>query len=541
MDKKGLLAIIISLTIWVGWQKFYWEPHQRQIIEQQRVAEKARLDSLPKAAPTAVAAIAVPKAAKAPVVRKEAAPAVTRELVNSQIKLRFTNGPHLIDGGMLSGYKNEAGEQGVSMEYITGFSRQLRLRVNEAGYEPLAELNWQQAAGAGGAITQQLVLPQGEFTREATLAPNGYYFDLTYRVRFKNTPPRFLFVDMFGSPARKNDKEGSILGQAPDKVHLAYRDTQGRESPMASALTAAHERNTGVKWLGVDTKYFALAAAPAKELRSDSGVQASPVFVAGVPAVMQSFVVPTGGKQDVTVSLRVYFGPKQLELLKAADPILTDTIDFGWTSFLALPLLQGLKWLYLYLKNYGLAIIVLTAAIKVLLYPLTYKSMESMAKMSKLQPQLNALREKYKDDKDKLNTEMMSFMKTHGYNPVGGCLPMLLQMPIFFALYRVFFNSMELYQAPFGLWIHDLSSPDRFLITPFLLTGLMYLQQKLSPSTAMDPTQQRVLQLMPVMFGVFMLMLPAGLNIYMLVNSMVSIAQQYYLNRKFGVGKFAKA
>jgi YidC/Oxa1 family membrane protein insertase len=164
-----------------------------------------------------------------------------------------------------------------------------------------------------------------------------------------------------------------------------------------------------------------------------------------------------------------------------------------------------------------------------------------MAKMAKLQPQLNALREKYKDNKEKLNVEMMNFMKTNGYNPVGGCLPMLLQMPIFFALYRVFFNSMELYQAPFYLWIHDLSAPDRFYVTPVLLCALMFLQQKLSPSTATDPAQQKMLQIMPVLFGVFMLMLPAGLNIYMLVNSIVSICQQWYLNRRFGVGAYAKS
>jgi YidC/Oxa1 family membrane protein insertase len=190
-------------------------------------------------------------------------------------------------------------------------------------------------------------------------------------------------------------------------------------------------------------------------------------------------------------------------------------------------------------QNYGLAIIVLTFLIKMLLYPLTYTSMKSMSKIAKLQPQLNALREKYKDDREKLNVEMMNFMKTNGYNPVGGCLPILIQMPIFFALYRVLFNSMELYQAPFFGWIQDLSSPDPFFITPVLLCGLMYLQQKISPSTATDPMQQKMLQIMPVLFGVFMLLLPAGLNIYMVVNSAVSIAQQYFLNKKLGLTPLA--
>jgi YidC/Oxa1 family membrane protein insertase len=224
-----------------------------------------------------------------------------------------------------------------------------------------------------------------------------------------------------------------------------------------------------------------------------------------------------------------------MESLRAVDPVLIDAIDFGWTSFMAVPLLQSLKWLYGYVQNYGIAIIILTFIIKMLLFPLTYKSMKAMAKMAKLQPQLNALREKYKDDKEKLNAEMMSFMRTNGYNPVGGCLPILIQMPIFFALYRVLFNSMELYQAPFMGWIQDLSSPDPFFITPLLLTGLMYLQQRLAPTTATDPMQQKMLQFMPVIFGFFMLLLPAGLNVYMVVNSAVSIAQQWVMNKRLGI------
>jgi YidC/Oxa1 family membrane protein insertase len=224
-----------------------------------------------------------------------------------------------------------------------------------------------------------------------------------------------------------------------------------------------------------------------------------------------------------------------MESLRAVDPILSDTIDFGWTTFIAVPLLQALKWLHTFVKNYGLAIIILTFAIKMLLFPLTYKSTKSMSKIAHLQPQLNALREKYKDDKEKLNTEMMKFMKTNGYNPVGGCLPILLQMPIFFALYRVLFNSMELYQAPFILWIHDLSRPDPFFITPVLLTGLMYVQQKLTPTAAADPAQQKMLQFMPLMFGVFMIALPAGLNIYMVVNSATTIVQQWVLTHKMGI------
>ncbi|MGZ3712666.1 MAG: membrane protein insertase YidC, partial [Bdellovibrionota bacterium] len=290
----------------------------------------------------------------------------------------------------------------------------------------------------------------------------------------------------------------------------------------------------GTRWLGLDTRYFVMALVPEGNWKEMTGAQVAHDETRP-PAVRGTLVFPTDGKKAISFSTKIYFGPKHMESLRSVDPILADAIDFGWTSFLAVPLLQALKWLYTFVHNYGLAIIVLTFGIKMLLFPLTYKSQKSMSKIAHLQPQLTALREKYKDDKEKLNTEMMKFMKTNGYNPVGGCLPILLQMPIFFALYRVLFNSMELYQAPFALWIHDLSRPDPFFITPILLAGLMFVQQKLTPTATADPAQQKMLQFMPLMFGFFMLALPAGLNIYMVVNSATTIIQQWVLTHKMGI------
>ena len=191
-----------------------------------------------------------------------------------------------------------------------------------------------------------------------------------------------------------------------------------------------------------------------------------------------------------------------------------------------------MKWINTFVHNWGISIILLTLLIKLLTFPLTYKSMKSMKKIAKLQPQMNALKEKHKDDKEALNREMITFMKTQGYNPVAGCLPIVIQMPVFFALYRVLYSSIELYQAPFFGWIHDLSIKDPFYITPVLLTGLMWFQQKITPSTATDPMQAKMLQYMPLFFGLMMLNLPAGLTVYMLINAAASIVQQQYLNRR---------
>jgi len=549
MDKKALLAVMISLGIWIGWQKIYLEPYQKNAIALQQEQEAARRASLREENKAIIDAIGIaPKSVMEKKVNKSAgiiankiAPA-TGIIETSSYQLLLTNGPNFIHGWKLKDYYNslEDKNDSITLSLVSGFNEQIRLRIPEEKFNNFNEGNWSDFSKSG-ANTYSAKMYNIGIQAERTLEANndGYFADIKYKLKFSESPPAYVFIDLFGSPQRANDKEGSIFGQAPDKVHLTYRDANTRDTYMGANLTEPHESSAGVKWMGIDTRYFVMAILPSKELRIDSGIQIKKEFYEGNEVVRGSLVVPTKGNKEVSIPLRVYFGPKHLENLEKADPILSDAIDFGWTSAIAIPLLKALKWFYKYLGNYGLAIIVLTFFIKVLLSPLMYKSMKSTAKMSKLQPQLNALREKYKDDKEKLNTEMMQFMKTNGYNPVGGCLPMLLQMPIFFALYRVFFNSIELYQAPFFGWIHDLSTPDPYFITPVMLAALMYFQQKLSPITVTDPAQQKMMQFMPVMFGVFMLLLPSGLNIYMLVNSITTIGQQHYLNKKFGIGKFA--
>jgi YidC/Oxa1 family membrane protein insertase len=228
-----------------------------------------------------------------------------------------------------------------------------------------------------------------------------------------------------------------------------------------------------------------------------------------------------------------------MEVLGAVAPSLPNAVDFGWLSAFAYPLLSIMKWFHGLIGNWGVAIILLTLLVKAVTFPLTYKSMKSMKQMAAIQPELQRLRERYKDDKEALNREMITLMRTKGYNPVAGCLPMIVQMPVFFALYKVLYSAIELYHAPFFGWILDLSSKDPFYVTPILLTGTMYFQQKLTPNTATDPMQQKMMQWMPVIFGLFMISLPSGLSLYMLVNALAGIVQQIFLNKKLDVGNVA--
>jgi YidC/Oxa1 family membrane protein insertase len=251
-----------------------------------------------------------------------------------------------------------------------------------------------------------------------------------------------------------------------------------------------------------------------------------------------------GGTRSYTFT--VYYGPKAADALAAAGHQLARSVDLGWFTFLAKPLAYLLRMFYGLVGNYGLAIITVTVLIKIVLAPLTAKSYKSMKQMQKLQPRMAALREKHKDDRETMNKEMMQLYKIYKVNPMGGCLPMLLQIPFFIAFYRVLDYALELRGAPFMLWIQDLSAPDRlfdlgvsipFLDPPtgipvmtLLMAASMVWQQKMTPTMG-DPTQAKIMMLMPVVFSIILLNMPSGLVLYWLVNNILSIAQQKLINR----------
>jgi YidC/Oxa1 family membrane protein insertase len=232
-----------------------------------------------------------------------------------------------------------------------------------------------------------------------------------------------------------------------------------------------------------------------------------------------------------TLPYKLYYGPKDLDILKAQGNQLEKVIDLGWFTVVAKPLLYALKFLYGYVHNYGIAIIIITVIIKMLFYPLTYKSYKSMKDMQKIQPKMALLKEKYKNDKDAMNKAVMELYKTNKVNPLGGCLPMLVQFPIFVALYRALMTSIELRHAPFMFWIHDLAAKDPYYVTPIVMGATMFIQQKMTPTTSMDPTQAKMMMALPLVFTVMFINMPSGLVLYWLVNNLLTIAQQMYINK----------
>lgn len=237
------------------------------------------------------------------------------------------------------------------------------------------------------------------------------------------------------------------------------------------------------------------------------------------------------GGSNVTFS--GFIGPKNHRDLAALNPELIDVIDYGWFTFIAKPMFLLLQFIQGYVGNWGWTIVILTILIKLVLFPLSFKGMVSMQKLKDLAPKMKEIQAKYKDDKQKQSMHMMELYKKHGANPMGGCLPLILQIPVFFAIYRVLLNAIELKGAPWMFWVHDLAEMDPYFVLPVLMGATMFLQQKITPNTMQDEMQKKIFQFLPVVFTFFFLWFPAGLTLYWFINNLFTIGQQYYINSVF--------
>ncbi|MGH6611395.1 MAG: membrane protein insertase YidC, partial [Burkholderiaceae bacterium] len=287
-------------------------------------------------------------------------------------------------------------------------------------------------------------------------------------------------------------------------------------------------------WIGMIQHYFVSAWVPPagvsreyyartvdKNLYSIGSIVSLPAIAPNASATSQS---------------TLYVGPQNQEALAKIAPGLDLVVDYGWLTVLAKPIYLLLAFLHGIVGNWGWAIVLLTVLIKAAFYPLSAASYKSMARMKEVTPRMMKLREQYGDDRQKMNVAMMELYKTEKINPLGGCLPILVQIPVFIALYWVLLASVEMRNAPWVLWVDDLATPDPWLILPLLMMATMWIQYKLNP-TPPDPIQARVMMLMPLIFGVMFFFFPAGLVLYWLTNNILSIAQQYYVTKQIANAK----
>jgi len=293
------------------------------------------------------------------------------------------------------------------------------------------------------------------------------------------------------------------------------------------------EANSG--WIGMLQHYFSGIWIPENsnsyEFYSRYQKAQNPEYVMGYKTLQPSSLVPS---QTGTLKTSVYIGPKEQKRLKALEKKGVDglalSVDYGWTTFLADPLFWTLSKIYAVVKNWGWAIIILTILIKLIFYPLSAASYRSMAKMKKLSPRIETLKERFADDKPQLQQAMMKLYKEEKINPAGGCLPMLVQMPVFMALYYVLLESVELRHAPFALWWQDLSAPDPYYVLPILMGLSMFLQQKLNPAP-MEQMQKNIMMIMPLVLTFLFLTFPQGLVLYWVMNNILSMVQQWRINK----------
>lgn len=403
---------------------------------------------------------------------------------------------------------------------------------------PDANTAWTVAKRGPQDVTLTWANATGQtFTRSLALQPDGYTVAVTDSVANAAALP--VRVTPYQQVHRA---DGSFAGE-----HSSFVNHLG---PMGVAVAGGkpvlHEGDFddlkkkgpgepvvgGGGWWGLASQYFLTAIVPVDEGASTrsfrhSVVDGRDVYTAAVQGA--PVVVPPGGSS--TVGYLIYAGPKQQTLLMKVGHELDWAIDWGWFAALAKPFYHVLVALHAYVGNWGIAIFLLTLMLKLVTFPLANKSYHAMAKMKKLQPKMEELKAKHGGDQQKLASEMMALYRTHKVNPLSGCWPMLIQIPIFFAMYKVVLLAFEFRHAQLGLWIHDLSVADPYFVLPLLMGISMYIQQKLNPPPA-DPAQAQVFKFMPIMFTFMFLWFPAALVFYWLVNNVLSIAQQAYIMRK---------
>ena len=424
------------------------------------------------------------------------------------------------------------------------------------------------------ADTLRLVYADGrglEVVKEFVFYRDNYHLGFSCQVKDKGVPREYeiLLGPGMGNPSKEEAKNryfffGRVLletfppGGSAKIERVADSDVtkSGKESGhllgfIRKRLPYLREDDSllienRIRWIGIEDNYFVFTMVP----EAEPGPARIHPFSIDVPAEIEADAKEKKATQPeihLAVSTTVnpesprfdlYVGPKEEEALRAGGLNPKEIIDFGFFGFIGRPLLLLLNIIYGVLGNYGFAIIVLTFIIKILFLPLTHKQFSSMKKMQSVQPKMKAIQAKYKKDKgdmksrQKMNEEVMALYKKEGVNPLGGCFPLLLQLPVLYAFYSFLPVAIELRQAPFIFWVQDLSLKDPFYVTPIVMGITMFLQQKLTPMASVDPTQRRMFTLMPLIFTVFFINLPSGLVLYWLVNNVLSIFQQLFINRK---------
>ncbi|WP_346838262.1 membrane protein insertase YidC [Microbulbifer sp. SAOS-129_SWC] len=403
------------------------------------------------------------------------------------------------------------------------------------GGRPLFSSAQQQYAMQEGkdTLTVDLKLKQNgaDITKRYTFKRGDYLMKVSYLVQNNSSQPwsaalygqikRDDHVPQMDTGLRMHPFLGAAL-HTPDEHYFKQDFEEITEKPTRESIEGG--------WVAMVQHYFLSAWVPQQDTKNTFELRALGGGMFRMGFTSPQVTVAPGQQGELAASF--YAGPKDIYRLEQISPYLDLTVDYGWLWWLSKPLFRVLHFIQSHIvSNWGWAIILLTIFIKALLYPLSSAGMKSMARMRKFAPQMKKLQEQYKENRQKLAEETMKLYRREKINPMGGCLPLLLQMPVFIALYWMLTEAVELRHAPWILWIHDLSAKDPFLILPVFYGATMWFMQKLNPQPT-DPTQARIMQLMPVVMTFFFLWFPAGLVLYWITNNLITITQTWYINKK---------
>jgi len=541
MEKRLLLAAALSLAILMLWEWIVPKPPKpvappiptpsasSASTDPGQPPSASSASAASPASATSASAVSSPQAEPAAVAPESAAEPTTVTLANDVFRATFTNKGAVLDSFVLTKYNDE---QRHPLELVRSLPPELP--------RPLA-LDFGKDAETTRRVANALFVVEREsdrkvrfrfsdgklaVTKEVTIE-GGYLFDVKVSVA---GPPYALLL----GPGLRNPTDAERASRYVMPASAVGATTDGTKVMRPEKAQAVAWSLPQGGFAGIEDNYFLEVLLP-RTAATANVLTFSVPRPEGKPSVDMGMAVMEQAGQG-TLDARAYFGPKDVAVLESYGLGLERTVDFGWYGILARPLLWMMKQSYAVIHNWGVAILVVTFLIRLLLFPLTAKSYTSMKKMQKLAPKMNAIRDKYKKSKtdaaqrQKMNTELMALYQSEGYNPMSGCFPVLLQLPILVAFYNVLSKTIELRHAPFVLWIKDLSAIDGSYVLVILMIVSMYVQQAMTPST-MDPAQKKVFMFMPILWAFFLKDMPSGLVLYWLFSNLLTIVQQLVMNR----------
>jgi YidC/Oxa1 family membrane protein insertase len=555
MEKRALMAFVLSMAVFMIWAYLFSDQPAQNTSEKEKRSETGSTGQAVTSEAGRVSGLAPIKETTEPIKTDETDDVIFRDItVRTDLYTAvFTEKGGRLKSLTLNRYRSTADVKSPPLELVivesesdypfglsfrAGDSEALRnayfksekydMTIGESRTSDVLNMSYQ---GPGGIeIVRQYAFKQGSYLIDMSV---------TLKNRSEKRYEDNLVIGLDSLPLSDKETYAGFGAWIDNKLY------EIKPKKVEGDLEELHGKTYKISWAGYEDQYFMATLLP--EEQEKTRIKAQQYGKNGVRIQFTNAPFIMDPQTQIEYRYKIFYGPKDYKLLKDIGHDLQQAIDFGWFDILSKPLLILMTWLYGFVGNYGIVIILITVMIKALFWPLTAKSYKSMKNMQKLQPKIMKLRDKYKDDRQKMNAEMMQLYRTYKVNPLGGCLPMVIQIPVFIALYRLLDYSLELRHAPFWLWIQDLSTPDRLFhfnvtiplmqppagipVLTLLMGATMFLQQKMTPVPG-DPIQAKMMMLMPVFFTFIFINFPAGLVLYWLTNNILSIGQQTLINKR---------